>query len=285
MTIVRNYHKTRGSGYALAGFLCLFATILLVPAGGMAAGADRAGHGEKVQTAGRDANAASKRVAAEPRVLLELFTSQGCSSCPKADALLPVFIARKDVIAISLAIKYWDYLGWADTFGKEVFTARQKSYGRKIGDGIIYTPQIIVDGIYHANGADEKAIRALIDRRKKDRAGRPAVALDIRTRDDMLLVSVGAAPDGQPVAKATLWLALFSRKKKVRVRRGENRGRFLAYHNIVRELTPIGRWTGEKLVLSLPRKQIMQRGADGCVVFLQKGDGGPIIAAAQMSRW
>lgn len=219
---------------------------------------------------------------AEPKILLELFTSQGCSSCPKADALLPSFIARKDVIAMSLPVDYWDYLGWRDTFGKAIFTARQRSYGRRIGDGIIYTPQIIVDGRHHINGGDENAIDALIEQRKKARGQSPAVSLGIKTQGDMLLVSVGK---GEAVKKATLWLALISKEKAVKVRRGENRGRLLAYHNVVSELTPIGHWVGEEMTLKLPKKQIMQRGADGCIVLLQKDDGGPIVAVAQMSAW
>jgi hypothetical protein len=221
----------------------------------------------------------------KPKVLLELFTSQGCSSCPKADALLPTFIARKDVIAVSMPIDYWDYLGWRDTFGQAIFTARQRSYGKKIGGGIVYTPQIVIDGRYHMNGADEKAIAAMIEQRKKAKARHPGVALDVKTKDGMLLVSVGRSPKDSAIKKATLWMALFSKEKAVKIKRGENRGRSLVYHNIVRELTPIGHWSGEEMVLKLPKKQIMQRGADGCVILLQKGDGGPIVAAAQMPRW
>jgi hypothetical protein len=220
-----------------------------------------------------------------PKVLLELFTSQGCSSCPRADALLPDFIARKDVIAISMSIDYWDYLGWRDTFGQAIFTDRQKSYGKRIGDGIIYTPQIVVDGRAHLNGSDRKAIEAMIDQRKKERAQNGNVVLDVETHDDMLVVSVGETPKGMKVSKATLWMALFSKSKSVKVRRGENSGRLLTYHNVVRELAPIGRWTGQEMVLKLPKKQIMQRGADGCVILLQNGDGGPIVAAAQMPTW
>ncbi len=219
------------------------------------------------------------------KIVLELFTSQGCSSCPKADALLPEFIKRKDVIAISMSINYWDYLGWRDTFGKALFTDRQRSYGKRIGDGIIYTPQMIVDGRAHVNGSNRSAIEALIAQRKKERARTPGVALDVITRDDMLIVTVGDAPAGVKVEAATLWMALFSRKKTVKVQRGENRGRYLTYHNVVRELAPIGRWTGARMTLKLPKKPISQRGADGCVILLQNGDGGPIVAAAQMSSW
>ena len=222
---------------------------------------------------------------AEPKILLELYTSQGCSSCPRADALLPSFIKRKDVIALSMSVDYWDYLGWRDTFAKRLFTERQRSYGRRIGDGMIYTPQIVVDGRAHTNGSDGRAIEAMIEQRKKERAKNPDVALKVMTHGDMLVVSVGEMPKNMKVKKATLWLALFSSEKAVKVRRGENRGRFLTYHNIVRELTPVGQWTGAEMTLKLPKKQIMQRGADGCVILLQNGDGGPIVAAAEMPTW
>ena len=232
-----------------------------------------------------DKTVSAGKTNAAPRILLELYTSQGCSSCPRADALFPSFIKRKDVVALSLSVDYWDYLGWRDTFAKHIFTNRQRAYGRRIGDGIIYTPQVVVDGRAHVNGSDERAIRALIEQRKAERARQPGVDLKVMTRDDMLVVSVGDRPPGLKVDRATLWMALFARKKAVRVRRGENRGRFLTYHNVVSELSPIGRWTGEQMVLKLPKKQIMQRGADGCAILLQNGDGGPIVAVTQMSSW
>jgi len=221
----------------------------------------------------------------QPKIVLELFTSQGCSSCPRADALFPYFIGRKDVIALSMSVDYWDYIGWRDTLARPVFTARQRSYGNRIGDGIIYTPEIVVDGRAHFNGSDKRAINKMIERRKKALAGQPRVSLDVTTHNDMLHVSVGAKTSGMDVDKATVWMALFSKKKSVKITRGENSGRSLSYHNVVRELTPIGRWTGDKMLLKLPKKQIVARGADGCVILLQNGDGGPIIAAAEMARW
>ncbi|MCF6199739.1 MAG: DUF1223 domain-containing protein [Hyphomicrobiaceae bacterium] len=221
----------------------------------------------------------------QPKIVLELFTSQGCSSCPRADALFPYYIGRKDVIALSMSVDYWDYIGWRDTLAKPIFTARQRSYGSTIGDGIIYTPEIVVDGRAHFNGSDKRAINKMIERRKKALAGRPHVGLGVTTKGDMLHVSVGEKTPDMHIKKATLWMALFSKKKSVRITRGENQGRSLSYHNVVSELTPIGRWTGEKMLLKLPKKQIMQRGADGCVILLQNGDGGPIIAAAEMPSW
>lgn len=283
MTTIFEARDNRVSGprsifpLALIGFL--FFAVLII------GGPDKGTAMQQNAASSQKSEDGAKNTSKGPKVLLELFTSQGCSSCPRADALLPGFIARKDVIAISMSIDYWDYLGWRDTFGQAIFTARQKSYGKRIGDGIIYTLQIIVDGRAHLNGSDQQAIEALIDQRIEERAKSANVGLDVMTRDDMLVVSVGETPEGMKVGKATLWMALFSKAKSVKIRRGENRGRVLTYHNVVRELAPIGRWTGKKMVLKLPKKQIMQRGADGCVILLQNGDGGPIVAAAQMPAW
>ena len=221
----------------------------------------------------------------EPKILLELFTSQGCSSCPRADALLPSFIAHKDVIAISMSVDYWDYLGWRDTFGQAKFTKRQHSYARQFGVGHVYTPQIVVDGRTHLNGADEDAIEEMIEKRREERAKNPAVALDVETRDGTLIISVGGMKKANPSKKATLWMALLSKEQRVKIRRGENRGEHLTYHNVVRKLTPIGHWSGEQMIVKLPKKHIEGRDVDGCVILLQDGDGGPIVSAVQMQDW
>ena len=221
----------------------------------------------------------------QSKVLIELFTSQGCSSCPRADALLPTFIARKDVIAISMSVDYWDYLGWRDTFGQAKFTKRQHSYASQFGVGHVYTPQIVVDGRTHHNGADEDAIEAMIEKRLEARAKNPAVALDVETKDGTLIISVGGMKKANPAKKATLWMALLSKEKRVKIRRGENRGEHLAYHNVVRKLTPIGHWSGEQMTVKLPKKHIEGRDVDGCVILLQDGDGGPIVSAVQMQDW
>jgi hypothetical protein len=196
--------------------------------------------------------------------------------------LLPRFIARKNIIALSMSVDYWDYLGWRDTFGQHVFTARQQAYARHLGDGMVYTPQMVIDGRRHMNGADRKAIEAAIRKRMASIDGEARVSLELGMDGDSLNVRVG---EGRASAPATLWLALFSHRKRVKVGRGENGGRNLVYHNIVRELTPIGRWRGRPLSISLPGKQLMKRGADGCAVFLQIDNGGPVLAAAEISSW
>ncbi len=219
------------------------------------------------------------------KILLELYTSQGCSSCPSADALLPGFIAQDDIIALSMSVDYWDYLGWRDTFGQAMFTKRQHSYAKQFGVGHVYTPQIVVDGRSHHNGADKNSIEKMIERRRVARAQNPPVELDVKTQDGTLVITVGGSQKARPQKKATLWMALISKKESVKVRRGENRGEILTYHNVVRKLTPIGHWSGEKMTVKLPKKHLMPGNTDGCVILLQDGDGGPIVAAVEMQDW
>ncbi len=220
-----------------------------------------------------------------PKILLELFTSQGCSSCPRADALLPTFIARDDVIALSMSVDYWDYLGWRDTLAQPKFTKRQHSYARQFRVGHVYTPQVVVDGLSHHNGADENAIEEMIEKRRAARAKNPPVDLRVESRDGTLIITVGDKKTNRPQKKATLWMALVSKKESVKIRRGENRGELLTYHNVVRKLTPIGHWNGEKMTIKLPKKHLSQGNTDGCVILLQDGDGGPIVAAVEMNDW
>ncbi|MCP4936706.1 MAG: DUF1223 domain-containing protein [bacterium] len=219
------------------------------------------------------------------KILLELYTSQGCSSCPSADALLPTFIAQEDIIALSMSVDYWDYLGWRDTFGHAKFTKRQHSYARQFRVGHVYTPQVVVDGLSHHNGADESAIQEMIEKRRAARAKNPPVDLGVGSKDGTLIITVGDMQNKRPQKKATLWMALVSKKESVEIRRGENRGKLLTYHNVVRNLTPIGHWNGEKMTVKLPKKHISQGNIDGCVILLQDGDGGPIVAAVEMNDW
>lgn len=221
---------------------------------------------------------------AKPKAVVELFTSQGCSSCPPADALLEKYVRRNDVIALSMPVDYWDYLGWKDTLASPRFSARQRAYARARGDGQVYTPQVVVNGIAHVNGADERAIEKALARTRKTHA-RHHVSMSMRAKGDTLLIRAGAAPEGLRNPSGTIWLALFKRAEKVAIRRGENRGRKITYFNVVRELTPVGKWSGETVTLKLPKHHLMQRGSDGCTVFLQQGKSGPILGAAEMSAW
>ncbi len=219
---------------------------------------------------------------AKPVIVLELFTSQGCSSCPAADALLGKLAGRRDVVALSLPVDYWDYLGWRDTLASPIYSARQRTYAKTRGDHQVYTPQLVVNGMHHVNGADLSAIERAVATTKRELAGE-RVPLTLSPNGDTLKVEIGAAPGGAGSEAGVVWLALVKKAATVKVARGENGGRELTYHNVVRELVPVGRWSGEATTLRLPLCRQVRDDIDTCVVLVQQGMTGPILTAAQHS--
>ncbi len=220
----------------------------------------------------------------EQKAVVELFTSQGCSSCPPADKLLGKFAKRDDVIALTFPVDYWDYLGWKDTLASPAFSARQRAYAKARGDGEVYTPQVVVDGVTHAVGSRPSEIRQAIYRSKK-KLRNARVPLKMRAKGDTLIITVGDAPEGASVKPATIWLALVKKSETVKISRGENRGRTITYHQVVRDMTPIGHWTGKRVVIRLPKHHLQNSDADGCIVLLQQDTAGPVLAAAEMKSW
>ncbi len=206
--------------------------------------------------------------------VLELFTSQGCSSCPPADALLGRLTERRGVLTLSFSVDYWDYLGWHDTLASAANSQRQREYARARGDGSVYTPQIVVDGMTHVNGADEKAIERAMEAAQA-RLADVKVPVAIRAEGDTLIIDIGAAPAQSDKRAGTVWLAIAKEAETVAVGRGENRGRQLTYHHPVRELTPIGMWKGEPMTLRLPLKDLKTTGGDCVVTLLQVENAGP----------
>jgi hypothetical protein len=216
-----------------------------------------------------------------PKGVVELFTSQGCSSCPAADALLGRLAQRQDVIAISLPVDYWDYLGWKDTLAQAKFTERQKAYARTLGDGMVYTPQAVINGLTHVNGSDAVQIERALDKTSKMAFHVPVT---ISSAEGHLVVDIASAPPGSVGKEATIWLAVVSQNVEVPIKRGENRGRTVTYSNVVRELIPIGMWSGKAMTVRLARHSIMQKGAESCAVLLQQGKAGPIVGAALLHQ-
>jgi hypothetical protein len=212
-------------------------------------------------------------------VLLELFTSQGCSSCPPADALFDELRNKPGVITLSFAVDYWNYLGWHDTLSSPENSDRQRDYALSRGDGKVYTPQVVVDGIKHVNGANEAAIEMAIrtaERRLRD----VKVTMSMRAEDDSLLVDIGGAPTTSDMRQATVWLAVAKDEETVKIKRGENRGETITYTHPVRELMPVGMWKGEPTTLRLPLKDLHAIGGDCLVSMLQVEGAGPILGAA-----
>ena len=220
----------------------------------------------------------------EPTAVIELFTSQGCSSCPTADAVMAQLAKRDDIIALSLSVDYWDYLGWKDTLANPKFSERQRAYGKARGDGKIYTPQLVVNGMTHVNGSDEGEIGRLIDKTAKTLSA-SRVPIRLSQDKDKLVVEAGAAPPGTTPKEATLWLAVIAKTVTVPIERGENQGKTITYNNVVRELIPIGMWNGKAMTVQLERHSFMQPGTDRCAVILQQGHAGPIVGAALMRRF
>jgi hypothetical protein len=254
----------------------------------VALAAGLAGLSGLVGTQGQASDAADaampSKVLTEPTAVVELFTSQGCSSCPAADAVLAELIKRDDIIALSLSVDYWDYLGWKDTLANPKFSERQRAYGKVRGDGQIYTPQVVVNGVAHVNGNDEGKIGRLIDKTGKTLAT-SRVPIRLKKDKDKLVVEAGEAPAGAPPKEATLWLAVISKTVSVPIERGENQGKTITYNNVVRELIPIGMWNGKAMTVQLERHSFMQPGTDRCAVLLQQGHAGPIVGAALLRHF
>ena len=218
----------------------------------------------------------------QPRpAVIELFTSQGCSSCPAADAFMEELAAMPDVISLSYNVDYWDYLGWRDTLATPANSQRQYDYAKARGDMDVYTPQIICDGQSHYVGSNKAVILAAIDR---IRSAKPVnwVPMAIERRGDEFAVTVEAAPNG--VRNGTIWMMSVMPRVKVAVERGENAGQELTYYNVVRNMTPGGMWHGERLALNLPVKGVFKDCCTACVALLQTGNVGPIIGATGWSE-
>ncbi|MHA6323520.1 DUF1223 domain-containing protein [Roseivivax sp. CAU 1753] len=205
-------------------------------------------------------------------VVVELFTSQGCSSCPPADALLAELSARDDVIPLALHVDYWDYIGWKDSFAKPAFTARQKGYAQASGRRSIYTPQMIIDGEFDVVGNRPMDVTAIIDR-QEDRPN-PVGILIART-GGTLTVTLDAT---SPVGAVDLHLVRYAPHRNVAIEHGENAGHTLAYSHVVTDWTTIARWDGKGRY----QGKADVAGTSPIVVLVQKPDHGPVLAAARL---
>ena len=204
---------------------------------------------------------------AQPLTVVELFTSQGCSSCPPANANLIKVKDQPGVLALSFNVTYWDYLGWKDTFGRQEFTQRQVSYEPPLGHDGPFTPQVVVNGHADVVGAAPGEIQHLIS--SAGRISGPSLSLDGGK------VNIGAG--SAPVGRADVWLVRYQRGVvEVPVARGENTGRTLPHANVVHSLAKLGSWTGNATDLPLPAAS----GGLSTAVLVQSPGGGPILAAA-----
>jgi hypothetical protein len=216
--------------------------------------------------------------------VVELFTSQGCSSCPPADALLKTYSSRSDVLALALPVDYWDYLGWKDTLGNAKNSERQRNYAKTRGDGQVYTPQAVVNGVAHVNGASMKDIDAALTE-SETKLAPERVPLRFWTNRGSIYIETGAAAAGATIKEATIWLAVIQKSADVVITQGENKGKTLSYTNVVREMTPVGTWTGTPMRIQLARSALMRPQLETVAILLQHGKAGPIIGAAVTGLW
>ncbi len=221
---------------------------------------------------------AQSRAPAQPSVI-ELFTSQGCSSCPPADRLLKRLAERPDLIALSFPVTYWDYLGWKDTLARPENAERQRRYAALQG-GEVYTPEAVVNGLKECVGSDLDAIESAI----KSTASvirKEAVPLSVRHEGGKLVIETGAAPAESRHTTGKVWVASVRQSSDVAIGAGENSGRQVTYTNVVLGLTEAGGWQGAPTSYAVPMNSI-QKDGDMLVVFLQAADLGPIIGAARI---
>jgi hypothetical protein len=209
-------------------------------------------------------------------MVVELFTSEGCSSCPPADAYLGELTQRQYVLALSFHVDYWDYIGWKDRFADPLFTRRQYAYAQAQGSSMVYTPQMIIAGAIDAVGSDRKAVEKALK-----------VAY---TRNEMYSIHVMREDDGKVVAQfpdapigvpATVWLVTYRKSEQSHVKAGENAGRSLATFNVVRSLQKVGMWDGKATEIELKLDAVAKANSpDACALIANQAGNGPVVAAA-----
>jgi hypothetical protein len=222
---------------------------------------------------------------ADPRAVVELFTSQGCSSCPPADRIIGELAKDPSIIALSMPIDYWDYLGWKDTLADARFSERQKAYSHMRGDREVYTPQVVVNGSTHVIGSDRAGIESAIGSTKKA-GGVMSVPVTMTLSGKEINVSVAASSRGPAAMHGEVWICSISKAIPISIGRGENRGREITYHNVVRNLLKVGDWNGSSGSWTVPLENISREGVDAAVVYVQDGNRdkpGPMLGAAYTS--
>ena len=209
-------------------------------------------------------------------MVVELFTSEGCSSCPPADALLGDLTQRQYVLPLSFHVDYWDYIGWKDRFADPTFTERQRAYAEAQGSTMLYTPQMIIAGALDVVGSDRKAVEKAL---KKAYTRNTMYRIKVmREKDGRVVAQFPEAPIGVP---ATVWLVTYQKNAESHVKAGENSGRSLQTFNVVRSLQKAGMWYGPATEIELKLDAAAKANSpDACAIIANQAEHGPIIAAA-----
>jgi len=220
-------------------------------------------------------NAAEVR--AHPKAVVELFTSQGCSSCPKADAMFNELGKRSDVVALAWHVDYWDYIGWPDTFGAAANSDRQRGYAQNWGSARIYTPQVVINGKTGVVGSRDREVSGAIE------SAALTLPVTVDLKSDMVEVTIGAQAGG---SDAMVWLVTFKDRSQVVIERGENAGQTFDYTQIVTGKQMLGMWDAALGThLKLPLSALTAGGSNGAAILVQsEKDGlpGAILGAASI---
>ena len=215
-----------------------------------------------------------------PTGVVELFTSQGCSSCPPADRVLSELAASSDTLALAWHVDYWDYIGWKDIFASPENTKRQRAYAVSMGETGIYTPQAVINGRKHVVGSRGKDVMQLLASFAGTQNGL-SVPIGASVSDGVLKINIAAMPEA---AGTTLWMIYYKNGADVKIERGELAGKTLRYSNVVKQVEMIGMVGDKPLQAEFPLQEMAQRGFDSGALVLQKktsqGTPGPIVGAA-----
>jgi hypothetical protein len=208
--------------------------------------------------------------------VIELFTSQGCSSCPPADRLLSSMASDPSIVTLSFPIDYWDYIGWKDTLASPEFTARQKAYAAALGEANIYTPEAIIDGLVDAVGSDKQAIDHAVEI-GKERKGALSVPVQLHDSGGILRIDIGAGKE----LRSAVYVLRVAKSRTVMIERGENSGHKVTYTNVVLAIHKVGEWDGKPESIKLTE---LKGDGEGYVVLVQQSSEqgpGAILAAAK----
>jgi hypothetical protein len=215
----------------------------------------------------------------QPTAVLELFTSQGCYSCPPADKVLAQYGDRDDVIALAYHVDYWDYIGWKDTFGSAANSDYQRAYASAQGKSRIYTPQLMVNGVDDVVGSQKSAVAKAVKNAKL------RLPIDLDAQGEMLLVDIAPQAGDE---RALVWLVTYKGEQEVKIERGENRGKTISYGHIVTGRQVLGVWSAsEGAHIMLPLHEVLdKKSSDGAAIIVQANKGdlpGPILGAASFT--
>lgn len=219
----------------------------------------------------------------QPKAVVELFTSQGCASCPPADALLAELAKDPQVIALTMPVDYWDYIGWKDTLALHGHSVRQKAYADTRADHKVFTPQAVVDGVHAVKGSDRAALqRAIIG----DPSGGRALRVPIKAQRNGDMLEIEIPESALPQEGAELWACPVASTKTVTIGRGENSGRNMTYSNVVRGWVRVGAWNGARQSHQVKLSDLRLEEVDSVAILLQAGTPdtpGPILGATLLS--